>query len=371
MKANIYDIINLELSSKYQFILGRGILSELVKYINLKNNQKVMMIVDECVWDLYKDVINTSFFDIKNEVFFYIVKSGEDSKNYENVILILEMLAEKGFNKSDMILSIGGGVVGDLSGFISSIYQRGINHTMVATTVLAAVDSSVGGKTAINLKYGKNLVGSFYQPSRVICDVEVFKSLSDRIFYEGVAESIKYAMIYDADMIHLFEGNIRESHKICEIISKSVKIKYDVVKNDEKDQGIRQILNFGHTIAHALEQASNYELRHGEAVSIGMYYMCRISEKYENIENKSFQNIKTIKLLKNRKISSVLVEILKRYNLPYTFKFNFDEILKYILLDKKIRDGYISIILLSSLGKAKIEKVNVLNLREFLYLEDV
>lgn len=368
MKAIINQIIDIKLSSNYQFILGEQIIENLYDHIGLRFDQKVLIISDEIVWKLYGMKIDNSFSSHKQLVEKFIINFGEKEKNFDNLFKILTTLAKNSFTKTDMILAIGGGVVCDLSGLAAGLYMRGISHVLVPTTTLAAVDASVGGKTAINLEEGKNLVGLFKQPSRVVCDIDVFETLNDRIFYEGIVESIKMAFINTPAMISLLDNDLR-NNKAClyEIIAQSIKGKYYKVKNDEFDKNSRMQLNFGHTIAHALEKLSAYELRHGEAVAIGMVFMTRLSEKKGYLSEK-LPNKDLIRKYGDIKTSELLIKILKRHQLPYEFNFTYDEIKDYLLVDKKNFDDRLRLIMLKSLGNAFIKDIEVKALKEFLDL---
>lgn len=366
MKTSIYKIINIDLSKQYQFILGKNLIFDIANHINLKTNQKVLIVSDEVVWSIYGMMVDASFSNFKNNVFTHILKPGEVEKNYKNLFDILNKLGKNGFSKTDLILSIGGGVIGDISGLASGLYQRGIYHVMVATTVLSAVDSSVGGKTAINLDCGKNMVGMINQPNRVICDISVFNTLSDRLFYEGIVESIKYAMIYDPSMLELFNNDVRNPKYIYQIIDRSVTSKYNIVKMDEYDDGIRKILNFGHTLGHAIEILSGFNLRHGEAVGIGMLIMTKLSEKLGYLKNGFDREGKINRLLNGKMPGEYLKSLLNKYGLPTELSYGIGDLMQYISVDKKIREDYISLILLENLGKARIENIAKDELEVFL-----
>lgn len=368
MKAIINQIIDIKLSSNYQFILGEQIIENLYDHIGVRHDQKILIISDEIVWKLYGMKIDNSFSSHKQVVERLIFDFGEKEKNLDNLFKILNTLAENSFRKTDMIVAIGGGVICDISGLAASLYMRGMPHVLVPTTTLAAVDASVGGKTAINLDQGKNLVGTFKQPSRVVCDIDVFESLNDRIFYEGIAESIKMAFINSPGMINLLDGDLR-SDKAClyEVIGQSIKAKYHKIKNDEFDKASRMELNFGHTLAHALEKLSAYELRHGEAVAIGMVFMTKLSEE-KGFLPKRLPNRDLIRKFGDIKPSDLLIEILKINKLPYEFNFTYEEIERYISLDKKNEEDSIKLVMLNALGSAFTLNVDLKDLREFLGL---
>lgn len=370
MKTGIYKTMDIELSRSYQFILGKNLVDELADHIMLEKNQKLMLVSDSRVWGLYGMRIDAAFTSVKNPVYHYIIDEGESSKNLKNLCDLLESLAENNFTKADKILAIGGGVVGDLAGLAASIYLRGIDHIFVATTTLAAFDSSVGGKTAVNLKNGKNLVGSFKQPQRVLCDLSMFESLSDRIFYEGMAEAVKYAFICDINMLCLFERDLRSKEDLlCQIIERSILNKSKLVAKDEFDRGKRMLLNFGHTIGHAIEKKSDYNLRHGEAVAIGMVWMLKLSIAKGILSKENTNaNARVKEILRKKEPLSLLEDLLKQYVLPVESEFVLDDLLSLIKLDKKIRESYINIILLESIGMASVRKVKLENLDQYLRL---
>lgn len=369
MKAIINQIIDIKLSSNYQFILGENILENLYDHVGLRFDQKVMIISDEIVWKLYGMKIDSSFSSHKEKVERVIINFGEKEKNFDNLFRILNSLAENAFKKTDLIVAVGGGVICDLAGLAAGLYMRGIPHVLVPTTTLSAVDASVGGKTAINLDQGKNLVGMFKQPSRVICDIEAFDTLSDRIFNEGMAEAIKMAFINTPAMLGLFESGLRnDKQRLYEVIAQSIKGKYYLVKNDEFDQNSRLKLNFGHTIGHAIERLSNYQLRHGEAVAIGMVYISKLSEE-KGFLQKRLPNRDLIRRYGDIKPSDLLINILKKFDLPTEFNFTIAEIEDYLLMDKKNRGDSLKLILLSDLGQVQIYKLPTEELREFFKYE--
>ena len=367
MKAIINQIIDIKLSSNYQYIIGEQILENLYDHIGVRHDQKVLILSDEIVWKLYGMKIDNSFSSHKEKVERLILDFGEKEKNFCNLSKILTTLAKNSFRKTDVILAIGGGVICDIGGLAAGLYMRGIPHVLVPTTTLSAIDASVGGKTAINLDEGKNLVGMFKQPSRVICDIGAFESLSDRIFYEGIVEAVKIAFINTPAMLNLFEGDLRRQ-KDClfEIIIQSIKGKYYKIKNDEFDKDSRMQLNYGHTLGHALEKLTSYELRHGEAVAIGMVHMTKLAED-KGILPKKIINKEIVRNFGDLSPSELMIKIFKNYRIPYEYKFSYEEIEDFLLLDKKNRSDSIKLILLENMGHAFIHKVTLEELREFLF----
>lgn len=332
--------IKINCTRPYDIKISEGIRFEVKNFVeeNYKN-ARVFVITDDVVDSLYdfKDILK---YDDK-----YILKSGEVSKNTKNLIDILEYLADLGYSRNDLIIAFGGGVIGDISGFVAATYLRGIDYISVPTTFLSAIDSSVGGKTAVNLKSGKNLMGAFYQPKRVFIDRFFFNTLSDEIFLDGVGEAIKYSMIASEKLYKIFKENkiTKNSNLLDEIIKICLEIKRDFVNEDELDLGNRQILNYGHTFGHAIEKVTNLKITHGHAVALGMIIM-----------NRYF----------NGDFSEEFEEFLKTYNLYRKIDFDTEDIIKSTLKDKKSRGEYINIVVVKNIGNGELLKVDYSKLRE-------
>ena len=274
----------------------------------------------------------------------------EESKTAETYLSILNFLAENRITRSDMIIALGGGVVGDIAGFAASCYLRGVDFIQIPTTVLAMVDSSVGGKTAINLKAGKNLCGAFYQPIAVYADCETLNTLPEETFNEGCAEIIKYGMICDNDFLDFLQNNSIKDN-IEYVIKRCVEIKRDIVNRDEFENGERKLLNFGHTIGHAIEKCSNLSIPHGNAVAIGMAIATKGAFEI-GVSDEDF--------------SDILLSILKKNKLPTTCDFSAEELYKASLSDKKRSFDTMSIIVPDKLGVCKIVKLPVEDLQNFI-----
>ena len=256
---------------------------------------------------------------------------------------LLERLAKKNFTKSDVIIALGGGVVGDLSGLAGGLYLRGTGVIQMPTTLLAAVDSSVGGKTAVNLTEGKNLVGVFNHPDLVLCDIKFLETLPDEIFADGMAEVIKYGVIADEKLFERVKnGNVKDD--IEDIIARCVEIKRDFVTDDEFDRGRRQKLNFGHTFGHAIEKASAYACSHGTAVAMGMVKAAELTYKCN---------------IFSRDLADQIEEACKNNNLKTTCEYETSELVRYICRDKKITSNSISFIAPKNIGLCEIVKMNV------------
>lgn len=336
--------LSVDLINPYEIEIGSNIIKKLNTYIkeNYKNS-KILIISDDLVYKIHKEKLIKEL-----DGFFYkefIIKNGENSKSTENLIKILEFAAQNQYRRSDLIIAFGGGVVGDISGLVASLYLRGIDYISIPTTFLSAIDSSVGGKTAVNLKAGKNLCGTFYQPKKVFIDTDFLKTLSDYYFNDGLAEAIKYAMIKDKSIFEeISKENVSKTYEnLPSIIKKCLDIKKDVVRDDEKDFGIRQILNYGHTFAHAIEKNSNFEISHGHAVSLGMKIM--VKNFYESFYDD-------------------FIKVLKKYNLDKEIDFDTEKILKVCMVDKKSRNDRINIIVVRNLGTCEILNIDLKDLRK-------
>ncbi|MBI2124653.1 3-dehydroquinate synthase [Candidatus Pacearchaeota archaeon] len=277
------------------------------------------------------------------EVFKFPV--GEASKNPETAARIGREMARKGFDRESVIIALGGGVAGDLAGYIASFYMRGIDYIQVPTTLLAQVDSSIGGKVGVDIPEGKNMFGYFYQPKAVIIDVETLKTLPEKEIQNGLAEIIKYGMAQDSELFEYLEKNVKKKSsfanmKFCQrAVEMSCRIKAGIVEKDEKEKELRKILNYGHTIGHAIESAERYRLSHGEAIALGMAYEGKISLELGLLDKKSLarQN-----------------ELIEKAGLPvkYSGKRG-DELIKIMRRDKKARDGKLYFVLPTSVGRVK------------------
>ena len=262
--------ITVKASKDYNVIIGSGLHQKTGTYAaSLYKTGKAVVISDTNVWPLYGETVEQSLKSAGFDCFHYVFSAGEASKNGNTYLAILNHLAQLQITRSDILIALGGGVVGDMTGFVAATYLRGIPYIQIPTTLLAMVDSSVGGKTAIDLPTGKNLVGAFYQPGMVICDIDSLQTLPDSIFRDGCAEVIKYGVLYDPVLFeHLQTNGLYFDREL--VVSRCVELKRNVVAEDEFDRGARQKLNLGHTIGHGIELNSNFSVSHGQAVAIGM-----------------------------------------------------------------------------------------------------
>lgn len=292
---------------------------------------------------------------------FITVAPGERSKSMATLAENFSRLARAGFSRSDVIVALGGGVVGDLTGFTASCYMRGIRYVQVPTTLLAQIDSSVGGKTGVNLPEGKNLAGSFYHPKAVYVDTGVLETLSAEDFSGGMAEMIKHALIRDSGMLETLEKNDinASSPHLPGLIKRCLEIKRDVVAADERDTGERMLLNFGHTVGHAIEHTCAEKgkvISHGQAVAVGMAFITGVSEKNGQTEKGTAERIK---------------KVLIKYGLPYSIEgFSKKEILEGIFVDKKTLSGSLNLILLREPGESFIYPVNRDDIEDYLFKEE-
>lgn len=352
MKSISVDLI----TNKYEIIIEKGILKNAGKEIkNIYSGSKIAVVTDENVYKLYGDTIKISLINYGFEHNFIVIKPGEKSKSMEVLNYVYTKLIDSKITRGDLIIALGGGVTGDLAGFAASTYLRGIDYVQIPTSLLAQIDSSIGGKVAINLEQGKNLIGSFYHPKKVLIDPVVLNTLPDKFIKDGLGEIIKYSCIKDLDFFDMLM-NIKTKEDLNEniedIIFVCCNIKKEIIEMDERDTGIRMILNFGHTLGHAIENYYNYELyTHGEAVSIGMYYITQRSEALGYTE-----------LGTSEKIRKILLNFNIDYNLP---KVNLNIIRELVCLDKKNISGNISLIILKKIGEAFIEKTSIENINNF------
>ncbi len=334
--------ITVNASKTYDVLCGSGLLREIGSLASAAGLSGTALIVaDDNTARLFGATVSESLEKSGFRVISYVIKHGEKSKNPTELFNILNFCAENKMTRSDVIFALGGGVVGDLAGFAAASYMRGVGFVQIPTTLLAAVDSSVGGKTAVNLKAGKNLVGAFYQPDLVVCDTDAIERLPEKIFSDGMAEVIKYGALGDAELLSLLSGEIRD--KISEIISICVSIKRDIVNADEHEGGVRKLLNFGHTPAHAIEKCSKYKIPHGEAVAEGMIIMARAAEK---------------KGICKENVSDEIIKLNEKFGLPRIRKFSSGELYLAALSDKKRAGKKTSVVLPTSRGKCEVFDVS-------------
>ena len=327
-------IIRMELGeASYDIVLERGCLKRAGELLNL--DRKVLILTDEGVPARYALTVA----DRCREPHIYTVQQGEGSKSFAVLEAILTKMMELGFTRGDCVCSVGGGVVGDLGGFAAACYMRGIDFYNIPTTILSQVDSSIGGKTAVNLGGVKNIVGAFWQPKKVLIDPDTLDTLSERQKSSGLAEAVKAGLIADPVLFAMFEDYAAGGAPLDleKVIAASLMVKKKVVEEDERESGVRKILNFGHTIGHGIESVTG--LLHGECVAMGMIPMCSPA------------------------VRSRLVPVLGALHLPARVHADPEEVYKAVLHDKKMGDGFVSIVSVDTVGSYTIQKVDPAVLR--------
>ena len=340
------ETIKVKVEKEYDVLVGNGLLKDSGKYIAAADGaiQKTMIVSDTNVAKLYMAELRDSLEKAGFEVYEFVFEAGEQNKKLDTVAQILGTLASNAFTRTDAVVALGGGVVTDTAGFAASIFLRGIKVFQIPTSLLAQVDASVGGKTGVDLEQGKNLVGSFYQPSLVIIDTDLLSSLDGTPFTEGMAEVIKYAFISDEGLYEKLLKKVgKDSPELTEIVARCVSIKADVVSQDEHDNGLRQLLNFGHTIGHVIEKRSNFTVSHGFAVAMGMERISRTS-----------------------KIHEPLVEMLKLYELPYDNPITPEQIMQGVMNDKKKRGCKITAVFVEKIGCGELRPMEMQEFGRYL-----
>ena len=329
LSVNVKDV-------SYDIVIEQECLLKAGTYLNL--NRKVLIITDSGVPSRYAELVKRQCL----EGYIYTFESGEENKSFNTYKDILSYLIDKSFTRSDCIGAVGGGVVGDLSGFVASTYMRGIDFYNIPTTLLSQVDSSIGGKTAIDFCGVKNIIGVFYQPKKVLIDSSTLLTLDNRLISAGLAESIKMAATFSKELFDLIKNSNKLMNNIDKIIIESLKIKKYVVENDPYEKNLRRVLNFGHTIGHGIEACTNGKLYHGECVALGMLYFSSDDVKDE------------------------LTKVLTKYDLPTNYEFDKTKAFKYITLDKKAVGDNINVIKCDKIGTFEIEKVSKSEINKLL-----
>ena len=337
--------VTVSASTSYDILIGSGLLSQLGQQIKSHcKAEKVCIVSDSNVFPYYGETAATSLLDAGFSVIHFVFSAGEERKNAATYLDLLNFLAENQMTRSDCLIALGGGVVGDLTGFAAATYLRGVPYVQVPTTLLAAVDSSVGGKTAIDLPAGKNLAGAFCQPSLVLCDTNTLNTLPEEIFRDGCAEVIKYGILYDPALFQtLCEDGPdfdRES-----VIARCVELKRDVVAEDEFDIGSRMKLNLGHTVGHGIEACSNFAISHGKAVAAGISIVARASHCPD---------------------ADRIIACLERFGLPTSTEYAADDLADWALSDKKREGGTVNMIIPRAIGNCEIVPTPVDNLKTFI-----
>lgn len=326
-------ILNVNLKTQsYDVIVQEGALDNIAALLDL--DRKVLVVTDDGVPKEYAQKVASS----TKESVVAVLKSGEGSKNFDNFKALLSLMLTHSFTRKDCVVAVGGGVVGDIAGFAAACYMRGIDFYNVPTTLLSQIDSSVGGKTAIDFEGVKNAVGAFYQPKRVVIDADVLATLDKRQLASGLAEAIKMSLTSDKELFELIE-NCKDMQEIKrnlpEIIKRSLLVKIAVVEQDEKESGLRRVLNFGHTVGHAIESAERGKLLHGECVGLGMLPMC------------------------DKDVRARLEKVLEQCGLPHNIAWNSNDLREYISHDKKANEGGVCVVKVRKVGSFEFENATV------------
>jgi 3-dehydroquinate synthase len=309
------------------------------------------IVTDDNVAPLYADRLEKSLTRGNIRVVRHVIPNGEKSKNAGEFMSLVNFLAKEKLSRTDTVIALGGGVVGDLAGFAAAVYMRGIGFVQIPTTLLAAVDSSVGGKTAINLETGKNLAGAFYQPDLVLCDISLLSTLTPEVFRDGCAEVIKYGIIADNALFDSFETPINT--QLENVIARCIEIKRDIVANDEFERGERKLLNFGHTIGHAIELLSGYKTTHGNAVAAGMAIVTRAAARMDICDGLCRQSV---------------LQMLKHYKLPTNTDYDAAALSHACLADKKRDGGKLTMVFPQKIGKCVLNDIKVEGLEKIIQL---
>lgn len=343
--------VTVTASKTYDILIESGLLSRCGTLVRKATGSGICALVtDNTVDGLYAAAVTDSLEQAGLTVCKFVFPHGEPSKNAATYVQLLEFLAEKHLTRADCIVALGGGVVGDLAGFAAATYLRGVKLVQIPTTLLAMVDSSVGGKTAIDLGAGKNLAGAFFQPDLVLCDPDTLSSLPADIFADGCAEVIKYAVLRDPKLLELL---VRPKNNLAEIIERCVTIKRDVVEADEHDTGERQCLNLGHTVGHAIEKLTNYETSHGQAVAIGLSVICAAAERAGDCRPGTFLTV---------------MSALLRADLPVETDFTAEQLEAVMLSDKKRAGDTITLVIPKTIGECELRKLPIDELKAYIAL---
>lgn len=330
----------------YPIYIGPGTLDHHDLLIDCLKGQQVCIVTNETIAPLYLDKVMSAFSSLYTDT--VVLPDGESYKTLDTVNRVFDTLLSKRHNRTTTLVALGGGVIGDMTGFAAACYQRGVDFIQIPTTLLSQVDSSVGGKTGVNHSSGKNMIGAFHQPTRVVIDTHVLSTLPEREFYAGLAEVIKYGLIIDHEFFVWLENHMddllnRDQEALSYAIERSCQLKADVVAQDEKEGGIRAILNLGHTFGHAIEAGLGYgQWLHGEAVAAGMVMAAVLSQKLNWLSESDTERV---------------IALLRRASLPVNApkELSAEQFLAYMSVDKKVVDGRLRLVLLKSLGNAVIE----------------
>lgn len=337
------NIIEIKCSQNYPVIIGNCAIQQISSILQQATKaEKICIVSDSNVWPLYGETISSHLH--RFQILSHIFSPGEESKNADQYLALLNFLAKNHVTRSDCIIALGGGVVGDLAGFAAATYLRGIPYIQIPTTLLAMVDSSVGGKTGIDLVGGKNLVGAFYQPTAVVCDTALLSTLPIDIFRDGCAEVIKYSILYDGELFSHLENN-GLAFDLDFVITSCINMKKSAVEIDEFDQGQRKLLNLGHTIGHAIEKCSEYGISHGKAVAIGIATACRAANCLD---------------------TGRIVGLLEKFGLPVKTNYTAEALSSVVYSDKKRSGKSMDLIVPYAIGDCQIMPTPIDELQAFI-----
>ena len=343
-------IVQVNTGRPYQVLIGEGLLEgvgALVKEV-LKA-KRLLIVTDDVVNPLYGGIVAESLSKEGYEVEFFVVENGEKSKCLSVYGAILDFLADGGYTRTDGIIALGGGVVGDLAGFVAATYLRGIKFVQIPTTLLAQIDSSVGGKTGLDLISGKNLVGAFWQPSLVVADVLTLNTLPEKEIENGLGELIKYTLLMGGEILEKVEQGFEND--VERVVELAVTYKRDIVEQDEREGGVRRLLNLGHTVAHSIEKLSDYTYTHGKAVATGIMVVANGNYKAGLIDEATLKRIESL---------------FERYEMDVTLPYTIEEIVEVARVDKKAEGDSIHLVVTKGFGNCTTEKIQLSDLGEYL-----
>lgn len=342
------NVIDVRVNNKYKVIVDKGILDKIPEYaLAFSDYSTVAIISDSNVAPLYLERLKKGFLLKNKRVLTYIIEAGEQSKNLSNYGSILSFLAKNDFKRKDLLVALGGGVVGDLTGFVASTYMRGVDFIQVPTTLLAGIDSSVGGKTAVDLKEGKNLVGAFYQPKGVFFDIDTLKTLPEKEMINGFGELVKYGILMGGN---LWKNLSSDNIHLESCIADSIRYKADIVEKDEFDNGVRALLNLGHTLAHSVENLSSYTVPHGLAVGYGIRRIAKACWSKDLLQIEEYNQI---------------INVLNKLSLTYVAPYDDNDLIRESVKDKKAFSDSINLIVINKIGSCSIQKFKLDKLGDF------
>ena len=343
--------IKIKTTSEYEVLIENNLIESCGKYVaEIFKPCTAVIVTDDTVDLLYADKVSASLKDYGFKIKKFVFKNGESSKNLDNYCKIVNFIAEREITRSDIIIALGGGVVGDIAGFAAATYLRGIKFVQIPTTLLAMIDSSVGGKTGVNLDSGKNLLGQFYQPSLVLCDPLALSTLKEEQMKEGYAEMVKYVILYGKELL----GEVLKQKLNYEnIIKLCVEIKNYYVSGDEREDNLRMFLNLGHTPAHAVEKLSGYNVPHGRTVGMGLKIIAKSCLNAKILSAEGFEKI---------------INLLNKFKINYDCPYQKEKVIAEIAFDKKRRGDLITFVTIEDIGKCAFKQVKVKYVGEFLVL---